>query len=153
MSATRGTAELERAGVEHRLLRYAYGGGGAVEAAERLGVEPERMYKSLVARAGDELVFALVPADAELDLKALARAAGTRSAEMAGRAEAERATGYQAGGMSPLGARRRLAVFLDQGAGAYARICLNAGGRGHIVEVALADLERLTGARLAAIAR
>src|SRR4051794_36931197 len=114
MSTTRGTAVLERGGVEHRLLRYAYTpAGGAEEAAEKLAVEAGRMYKSLVARAGEGLVFALVPADAELSLKALARAAGAKAAEMAPRADAERATGYQVGGISPLGSRRALPVFLD----------------------------------------
>jgi len=142
MSQTRGTTELRRAGIEHRALQYRYTGAGpaAGEAARELGVEPERMFKTLVALAGDEPVFALVPADAELSLKKLAAAAGVKHAAMAPRDLAERRTGYQVGGISPLGSRQALRVFLDESALAHERVCLNAGGRGEIVEVATADL-------------
>src|SRR5207247_7481226 len=141
MTETRGTTELRRAGVAHRLLRYGYrNGGGAEQAADDLGVERERMFKSLVARAGDGLVFALVPATTELSLKKLAAAAGVKHAAMADPREAERATGYQVGGISPLGSRRRLPVFLDVGASRFGQVYLNAGGRGHIVELGTADL-------------
>lgn len=147
MSETRGTTALRRAGVEHRLMRYAYtSDGGALQAAAGLDVEPARMFKSLVARAGDELVFALVAADAVLSPKKLAAAAGVKSAVMADPKEAERATGYQVGGISPLGSRRALPVFLDRSATDHELICLNAGGRGLIVELRTDDLVRLTGA-------
>ena len=147
MAETRGTTELRRAGVEHTLMRYAYRhGGGAEQAAGDLGVEPARMFKSLVARAGDDLVFALVPATSELSLKKLAAAVGVKHAEMADPRDAERATGYQVGGISPLGSRKPLRTFLDASAEGFPRICLNAGNRGHIVEVATADLVELTGA-------
>jgi len=73
MAETRGTTELRRAGIDHRLMAYAYAGGGAAErAAEALDVAPERMFKSLVARAGDDLVFALLPATSELSLSSRA---------------------------------------------------------------------------------
>ncbi len=144
---------LRKAGIEHRLLRYDYrADGGAEQAAADLGVAPERMFKSLVAKAGDELVFALVAADAELSLKKLAAAAGAKHAAMAPPRDAERATGYQVGGISPLGARKPLRTFLDAGAQRFDRICLNAGNRGHIVEVATADLVRLTGATVCDLA-
>lgn len=148
MAETRGTTELRRAGVEHRLMAYAYtGGGGAAEqAAQALGVMPQRMFKSLVAVAGDELVFALVPASGELSLKKLAASAGAKQARMAEPRDAERATGYQVGGISPLGSRRRLRVFLDASALGHERICLNAGGRGSIVELDTAALVPLVGA-------
>jgi Cys-tRNA(Pro)/Cys-tRNA(Cys) deacylase len=106
------------------------------------------MYKSLVARAGEELVFALVPATSELSLKKLAAAAGAKHAAMASPRDAERATSYQVGGISPLGSRRALRVFLDAGAERFDRICLNAGNRGHIVEVATTDLIALTAAEV-----
>ncbi|HEX5557996.1 MAG TPA: YbaK/EbsC family protein [Gaiellales bacterium] len=150
MSETRGTTALRRAGIEHRLLRYAYtADGGALQAAADLGVEPARMFKSLVAKAGDDLVFALVAADAVLSPKKLAAAASAKHAVMADPREAERATGYQVGGISPLGSRKALRVFLDTSAEEFPRICLNAGNRGHIVEVATADLVQLTGATVA----
>ncbi len=104
------------------------------------------MYKSLVAKAGDELVFALVPADSELSLKKLAAAAGAKHAVMAQPRDAERVTGYQVGGISPLGSRKALRVFLDSGSAAFERVCLNAGNRGHIVELGTADLVRVTDA-------
>jgi Cys-tRNA(Pro)/Cys-tRNA(Cys) deacylase len=140
---------LRKAGIEHRLLRYDYRSeGGAEQAAADLGVAAERMYKSMVAAAGDELVFALVPADSWLSLKKLAAAAGAKHAAMAQPRDAERVTGYQVGGISPLGSRKTLRVFLDTGSQAFERVCLNAGNRGHIVEVGTADLVRLTGATI-----
>ena len=157
MAETRGTTELRRAGVAHTLMSYTYRhGGGAEQAADDLGVEHARMFKSLVARAGDGLVFALVPATGELSLKKLAAAAGVKHAAMADPRDAERATGYQVGGMSPLGSRRRLPVYLDASGGEFERICLNAGGRGQIVEVGAAELVQLVDAHLvdlAAVAR
>jgi Cys-tRNA(Pro)/Cys-tRNA(Cys) deacylase len=151
MAATRGTTELGRAGVEHRVLTYAYRSGGSAgeKAAEALDVAPERMLKSLVARAGEELVFALVPVSGELSLKKLAAAAGSKSAAMATPADAERATGYQVGGISPLGSRRRLPVFVEQAAVAHPQVFVNGGGRGVIVELAAADLIALTEATAA----
>jgi Cys-tRNA(Pro)/Cys-tRNA(Cys) deacylase len=142
---------LRGAGVEHRLLgyRYAAGAGAAEQAAEALGVEPARMLKSLVARAGERDVFALVPAAQELSLKKLAAAAGAKAARMAEPREAERLTGYQVGGISPLGSRRALPVFLEASALGFERVCLNAGGRGQIVELATSDLVALTGASAA----
>jgi Cys-tRNA(Pro)/Cys-tRNA(Cys) deacylase len=148
MAQTRGTTKLRTAGVDHRLLSYRYQAGSdtAGRAARELGVEPQRMFKSLVVRAGGADVFALLPADRELSLKKLAAAAGARSARMADPRAAERLTGYQVGGISPLGSRRELPVYLDESALAHERICLNAGGRGQIVELATADLISLTGA-------
>ena len=153
MAQTRGTTKLRAAGIQHRLLTYRYqaGSDAAGQAARDLGVEPERMFKSLVARAGDGEVFALVPADHELSLKKLAAAAGARSAQMADPKTAERLTGYQVGGISPLGSRRELPVYLDESALQHERICLNAGGRGQIVELRTADLVALTGATAADI--
>lgn len=153
MAETRGTTELRKAGVEHTLMSYAYRhGGGAEQAADELGVERARMFKSLVARAGDTLVFVLVPATVELSLKKLAAAAGVKHAEMADPRDAERATGYQVGGMSPLGSRKRLPVYLDRSGEAFEQICLNAGGRGQIVEVRTAELVGLVGATVADLA-
>ena len=148
MAQTRGTTKLRAAGIQHRLLPYRYqaGSGAAEHAAEALGVEPERMFKSLVAKAGDADVFALVPAARELSLKKLAAAAGARAAHMADPKTAERLTGYQVGGISPLGSRRELPVYLDESALEHEQICLNAGGRGQIVELATADLISITGA-------
>jgi len=150
MAATRGTEILRRAGAPHRLMEYSYRSQDAASwAAESLGIEPERMFKSLVAMAGDRHVFALLPASAELSLKRLAAAAGAKHAQMAAPRDAERLTGYQVGGISPLGARRPLPVYIDSSAGQFAQVCVNAGARGLIVELATADLIKLTSAELA----
>ena len=150
MAATRATGILRKAGVEHRLMEYDYRSQDAAAwAAEALAIEPERMFKSLVAAAGDQHVFALLPATSELSLKRLAAAAGTKHAQMADPRDAERLTGYQVGGISPLGARRPLPVFLDASAEGFELLCLNAGARGLIVELATSDLIKLTSAVLA----
>jgi Cys-tRNA(Pro)/Cys-tRNA(Cys) deacylase len=151
VAETRGISQLRQAGVDHLLHGYRYTGQGpaAGEAAEQLGIEPERMWKSLVACADEELVFALLPATSELSLKKLAAAAGAKHAHMAPPKDAERATGYQLGGISPLGSRRPLRVFVDQSALEFERMCLNAGGRGKIVELATPALFELTSATAA----
>src|SRR5436305_8548899 len=118
MAETRGTTELRRAGIEHRLLAYQPTGEGPVaeEAAPALGVDPGAVFKTLVALAGDEPVFALVPANRELATKLLAAAAGAKHAQLADRPAAERLTGYQIGGISPLGSQRRLSTFFYESA-------------------------------------
>src|SRR3954447_25948193 len=102
MAETRGTTDLRRAGIEHRLLGYRYTGEGpvAAEAADALGVNPSVLFKTLVVLAGEEPVFALVPGDQELATKLLAAAAGSKYAHLADRRDAERVTGYQVGGIS-----------------------------------------------------
>lgn len=148
---------LERAGVAFTLAEYdhdprnpAYG----EEAARALGLSPGAVFKTLLARLDDgRLVVAIVPVSAQLDLKALARAAGGRKARLAGPAEAERATGYVVGGISPLGQRKRLPAFLDAGAERLATLHVSGGRRGLEICLAPNDLARLTGARLAPLAR
>jgi Cys-tRNA(Pro)/Cys-tRNA(Cys) deacylase len=130
-------------------VRPAYG----LEAAEALGVAPERMFKTLVATVDDRLVLAIVPVSGELDLKRLAGAVGGRMAELAEPAAAERATGYVIGGISPLGLRRPLRVVLDAGAAAHRTILISAGRRGGQIELAPADLASLARADWAQIAR
>jgi len=96
---------------------------------------------------------AIVPVSRKLDLKALARAAGARKAQMAEAEEAQRATGYVVGGISPLGQKRRLATFLDASAEALPAIHVSGGRRGLEIRLAPSDLRRLTGARLAPLVR
>jgi Cys-tRNA(Pro)/Cys-tRNA(Cys) deacylase len=165
MSA-RGTPAIDilrRAGVPHTVHEYEAGAtagrdrdgrpGYGLEAAAALGVDPRRIFKTLVASVDDRLALAVVPVAAELDLKRLADALGGRRATMAEPAVAERATGYVIGGISPLGGRRALPTVLDASAGDGATLFVSAGRRGLQVELAPADLVRLTSARLAPIAR
>ena len=155
--ATPATTAARRAGIEYAVHEYdhdprapAYG----LEAAERLGLDPTRVLKTLVAALdGEAYAVALVPAEQQLDLKALAAAAGAKRAAMADPADAERATGYVVGGISPLGQRRRLPMFVDSSAPAEGSVYVSAGRRGLEIELLLEDLLRLTGGRQAPIAR
>ncbi|MEU4654187.1 Cys-tRNA(Pro) deacylase [Streptomyces sp. NPDC023723] len=123
------------------------------EAAEAMGVPPERVFKTLVADVDGALTVAVVPVAGKLDLKALAAAVGGKRSAMADPALAERTTGYVRGGISPLGQRKRLRTVLDDSATAHPTICVSAGRRGLEIELAPADLTRLTDAVLAPIGR
>ncbi|MFF3646770.1 Cys-tRNA(Pro) deacylase [Streptomyces sp. NPDC002564] len=134
---------------EHDPAHPSYGD----EAAEAMGVSPERVFKTLVAEVDGELTVAVVPVAGSLDLKALAAAVAGKRAVLADPAAAERTTGYVRGGISPLGQRKRLRTVLDDSARAHATICVSAGRRGLEVELAPDDLAELTGAVLAPIGR
>jgi Cys-tRNA(Pro)/Cys-tRNA(Cys) deacylase len=151
---TPATALLAKQGVAHRVHSYDHGAGQAYgpEAAERLGLDPERVFKTLVAEVDGTLTVGVVPVSATLDLKALAGALGGKRARMADLAAAERATGYVAGGISPLGQRKRLATVVDASAQRWETVFCSGGRRGLEIELAPADLARLCGGTFAAIA-
>ena len=120
--STPATLALEKAGVVFSLHEYEYDPGATrvgMQAAQALGIEPARLLKTLMARAGD-IVCVLAPSDREINLKKLAAAAGAKSAAMLGAADAERITGYHVGGISPFGQKKRVAVFIDR-VGAWLR--------------------------------
>jgi len=151
---TPATATVAKAKVEHRIHEYHHDRAAAsygLEAAEQLGVDPGRVFKTLVAEVDGRLAVAVVPVAARLDLKALAAAAGGRRAAMAEAAAAERATGYVVGGISPLGHRKRLPVFLDESMRELPTVMVSAGRRGLELELSPADLARLAGATFAAL--
>lgn len=152
---TPATALLARHKVAHRVHEYRHDARAAsygLEAATALGIDPERCFKTLVAEVDGRLVVGVVPVTGSLDLKALAGAAGGKRATMAEPGAAERATGYVRGGISPLGQRKRLPVVLDASARRHETIYVSAGRRGLEVELAPADLLRLTAADYAEIA-
>ena len=122
------------------------------EVAAALGVPPGQVFKSLVTEVDGTLTVAVVPVTGELDLKALATAAGGKRATMADRTVAERATGYVRGGISPLGQRKRLPTVVDSSAEKFPTIYVSAGRRGLQLQLAPTDLVRLTGATTAPIA-
>ena len=156
MSATPATLLLARSGVDHTVHAYEVAPGAASYgegAAAALGIEPERMLKTLLATVDGSLVCAVVPASGSLDLKALATAVGGKRAVMADPAAAERATGYVVGGISPLGQRTRLPTVVDETAELFDTVFVSAGRRGLSVELAPADLLRLTEAVLADVSR
>lgn len=147
---------LKKRGVPHRVVSYEPDPGAASRgeaAAAALGVSPDVVFKTLVARLADgELVVAIVPASASLDLKKLAAAAGAKKAAMADPADAERATGYVVGGISPFAQKRRLRAFLDESAFAAEEVFVSAGRRGLQVALAPTDLASAAGARAADLA-
>ncbi|NJD10195.1 MAG: Cys-tRNA(Pro) deacylase [Gemmatimonadetes bacterium] len=147
---------VQQARIAHRLHEYQHDPDAAAygaEAADKLGVDPRRIFKTLIASVDGRLAVAIVPVADALDLKALAAALGGKRAAMAGLPEAERATGYVAGGISPLGQRKRLPTVLDASAAGWDTVYVSAGRRGLQLEHAPADLPRLTGARTARLAR
>jgi Cys-tRNA(Pro)/Cys-tRNA(Cys) deacylase len=146
---TPAVVAAERAGIPFTLHEYEHEAGAAygLEAAEKTGVDPARVFKTLVVSQDGALSVAIVPVAAQLDLRAL----GKRAA-LADRAAAERATGYVLGGISPLGQRKRLPTLLDDSARAFETIFVSAGRRGLEIELAPDDLIRLTDARVAAVA-
>jgi Cys-tRNA(Pro)/Cys-tRNA(Cys) deacylase len=141
----------KRAGIPYTLHDYdgveVGDGDYATAVADALSRPAGQLFKTLVASIDGKLAVFIVPADKQLDL----RAAGKR-ATMADRAEAERATGYVVGGISPLGQRRRLPATLDESALEWETILVSAGRRGLQIELAPADLVALVDARVAAIA-
>ena len=151
---TTATVALERAGIPFTVHEYAHDPrheSYGMEASQALGVPPERVFKTLIAEVDGRLVAAVVPVPGQLDLKALAAAAGGKRAAMAQVAAAERATGYVAGGISPVGQRRRLPVVLDASAMEFAAVFCSGGRRGLEIELAPADLVRAAGATVASI--
>ncbi|GGY92311.1 Cys-tRNA(Pro) deacylase [Streptomyces nitrosporeus] len=153
---TPATVALTAAGTAFTVHSYDHDPASASygeEAAEALGVSPDRVFKTLVADVDGELVVAVVPVAGSLDLKALASAVGGKRAAMADPAAAERTTGYVRGGISPLGQRKSLRTVLDSSADGHATVCVSAGRRGLEVELAPADLAALTRAVLAPIGR
>jgi len=150
---TRATAELSRLGIAHWLHQYRHDAREAygVEAAAELGLPARQVFKTLVVSVDGNLTVAVVPVACQLNLKALADAAGGKRAELAERAAAERATGYVIGGISPIGQRRRLPVVIDSSALDWPVVYCSAGQRGLELALAPADLIRVTDAKVAAI--
>lgn len=148
---------LKKNRAEHRVHSYQHDPKSAsygLEAAEKLGLDPARVFKTLLASTErNELVVAVVPVAGTLDLKALAQAAGAKKMEMADPAAAQRATGYLVGGISPLGQKRRLRTFIDVSARAHPTVYVSAGRRGLEVELAAEVLAEHTAASFADIGR
>jgi Cys-tRNA(Pro)/Cys-tRNA(Cys) deacylase len=140
---------LTRAGVPFTLHPYVHDDASSTfgeEAAAALGVDPDRIFKTLLADLGGELVVALVPVSRQLDLKALAASLGAKKATMADPGAASRSTGYVLGGISPFGQRTRLRTVVDISAAEFSTVYVSAGKRGLQVELTPADLLRLTDA-------
>ena len=152
---TPATALLARLGIAHTVHAYQHDprrAGYGLEASAALGIAPERVFKTLVAAVDGTLTVGVIPVASRLDLKALAAAAGGRKAVMAQPGDAERATGYVVGGISPLGQRKQLPVLLDSAALQFGTIYCSAGRRGLEIEIAPGDLVQAVRAVVAPIA-
>ena len=155
-AGTPATVALTAAGIpftahpyEHDPAAPSYG----LEAASALGVEPDRVFKTLLADTDAGLVVGVVPVTGMLDLKALAAAVGAKRAVMADSAIAERRTGYVVGGISPIGQKTRHTTVVDETAQLFDTVFVSGGKRGFDIELSPGDLVAATGATFAAIAK
>ena len=155
-TGTPATVALTRAGIAFEARSYEHDPSAAsygLEAAEALGVEPERVFKTLLVQTDAGLAVGIVPVDRQLDLKAVAGVLGAKKATMAEPAAAERSTGYVVGGISPIGQKRALPTVLDDSALAHPTVLVSGGRRGLDLELAPVDLVGVTRAATAPIAR
>ncbi len=153
---TPATVTLTGAGIAFTVHEYVHDPRAAsfgLEAADALGLDPARVFKTLMATVDGALTVGIVPVSGQLDLKALARAIGGSKAAMADVSAAERATGYVAGGISPIGQKRAHPTVLDESALDHATIFVSGGRRGLDLEIAPADLVSVTSATVAPIGR
>ena len=154
--STPATLALTRAGIAFTVRSYAHDPSVTdfgEEAASALGVDPQRVFKTLLADVDGALVVGIVPVAGKLDLKALAAAVGGKRAVMADPGLAEKKTGYVVGGISPIGQRTRLRTVLDESALALESVLVSGGRRGFDIELAPRDLVTAVGAVCASIAR
>jgi len=155
-AGTPATVALTSAGIAYTAHAYEHDPRAAafgLEAAEKLGLDPARVFKTLLASVDGALAVGIVPVAMQLDLKALAQALGGKRAEMADPSVAERKTGYVVGGISPIGQKTALPTVLDETAILAETIFVSGGRRGLDLELAPDDLLSVTDGRYAPIAR
>ncbi|MFC0628314.1 Cys-tRNA(Pro) deacylase [Kribbella deserti] len=155
-AGTPATVALTKAAVPFTVHAYEHDPAAAsygLEAAAALGLEPARVFKTLLVEADGRLGVGIVPVDRQLDLKAIAAALGAKKAVMADPAAAERTTGYVVGGISPIGQKKALPTVLDETALGHEQVYVSGGRRGLDLGLAPTDLVTVTKARTAAIAR
>ncbi|OZB18256.1 MAG: aminoacyl-tRNA deacylase [Marinobacter sp. 34-60-7] len=147
---TPAVQEAQRANIPHTLHEYEHDPSAesyGLEAAEKTGTDPAKVFKTLVVCLDDDaLAVAIIPVNTLLSLKRIARAAGAKKAVMADKMAVQRSTGYVLGGVSPLGQKKRLPTFIDQSAEAQDTLFVSAGRRGLEIELSPVDLAKLTGA-------
>jgi Cys-tRNA(Pro)/Cys-tRNA(Cys) deacylase len=149
VALTKAKVEFTTHAYEHDPAAKSYG----LEAAEALGLAPEQVFKTLLVEVDGKLTVGVVPVDRQLDLKAIAAAAGGKKAVMADPAAAERTTGYVVGGISPIGQKRALPTVVDSTATDHPTVYVSGGRRGLDIRLSPADLITVTKARTAPISR
>lgn len=157
-SSTPALRELEKAGATFEPVHYEHSAdhmddGYGMETARKLGIDPHRVFKTLLADSGDEIVVGVVPVSGHLDMKKLARAAGLKKCDMADPKKAMRVTGYVVGGISPFGQKVKHRIFLDSSAMDFDSILVSGGKRGFSVALAPQTLLDVTGGTAADIAQ
>lgn len=133
--------------VKHEVHEYHHDSTSlsyALEAAEKLNVDPSFVFKTLIVKLHtSELIVAIVPSDSKLNMKLVARAASAKKATMADAIDAQRSSGYVLGGISPLGQKKRLRTFIDTSALNQSHIFISGGRRGLELELSPSDLAKL----------
>ena len=146
---------LKQAGITHRVHQYTHDSARlsyGLEAAQKLGIEAERVLKKLVMKLDSgALAVGLVPVCFMLSLKAMAKVAGAKKCAMASPSEVERVTGYVLGGVSPLGQKLRLKTYVADSAQLHSTVFVSGGRRGLEIEIAPIDLAKLLEAEFASI--
>jgi Cys-tRNA(Pro)/Cys-tRNA(Cys) deacylase len=135
---TRATLELRALGLAFSLHSYDYDGDAeriGLQAAEALGVAPERVLKTLMAEVDGKPVCVVVPSDSEVSMKKLAAAFGGKAARMMRPTDAERLTGYRVGGISPFGQKKKVPTAIEETALSHAKVFMNGGQRGLQIEL------------------
>jgi Cys-tRNA(Pro)/Cys-tRNA(Cys) deacylase len=139
-----------KANIDYTVHQYDHDSGNSsygMEAAEKLAVVPERVFKTLVVKLdAAQLVVAILPVNSMLSMKSVAKACGGRKAEMADKVEVQRSTGYILGGVSPLGQKKPLKTIIDTTSQDYPTIYVSGGRRGLEIELNAQDLQTITGA-------
>jgi Cys-tRNA(Pro)/Cys-tRNA(Cys) deacylase len=149
---TRGIEYLNKCGITCEVLTYRHEVKGAKYAAQALNLPPEIVIKSLVFRVDDgSFLFALMSGDGSVSEKKLARASLHKRVASASPHDAQRITGYLVGGISPLGAKKPLPVFLDSTVASHTEVVINAGARATLVRLETTDLISATHAIIADI--
>ena len=154
-TGTPATNLLTSKGVDFKAHEYSHDPNSTsfgLEAAEKLGVDPNRVFKTLIANVDESFAVAIVPVNQQVSLKTLSRSLGAKRATMADPAQAARLTGYVVGGISPLGQKRLLATVIDESAKQFETILVSGGRRGFDVELSPTDLAELLSAIFAEIA-
>jgi Cys-tRNA(Pro)/Cys-tRNA(Cys) deacylase len=140
----------KKAGIQFKIHEYLHDSAASSygeEAANLLKISPHQAFKTLVIADNDnKLAVAIVPVSHQLDLKSVAKVLRAKKVTMANPAEAEKATGYILGGISPLGQKKRLPIVIDKSANDFESIYVSAGRRGLEIELAPLDLIKLCSA-------
>jgi Cys-tRNA(Pro)/Cys-tRNA(Cys) deacylase len=153
---TNATRQLDKLGIAYELREYEVDADdlSAPKVASQIGLPANQVFKTLCAKGDDgAILFAVVPGDAELDLKALARLAGRRAIELAPLSQLQQLTGYIRGGVTALAAKKNYPVYVDASAQSHAVISISAGVRGTQILLAPQDYLRATAATAGAICR